>query len=164
MIIEIVNLPSWIQASSTDLEKIQAPCSPMYCQFRDFWVDTKPLQLCGQAAEFKFECKFKTLPVIWQLLPKAIPEDNRRFWMQSQWQSSFGHATAQLGLVRRASTKHKAFPSQWQWKLEATGLLEENVLPLLWYWLSSRVKKVLMLCNFVQWQWIFFPCKLKFSI
>ena len=28
----------------------------------------------GQAAEFKFESKFKPLQVIWQLLPKAIPE------------------------------------------------------------------------------------------
>ena len=30
----------------------------------------------GQAAQLKFESKFKPLPVIWQSLPKAIPEDN----------------------------------------------------------------------------------------
>ena len=46
--------------------------------------------------------KFKPLPVIWQSLPKAIPEDNRRFWLQNQWPSSWGHAPAQLGWVRRA--------------------------------------------------------------
>ena len=28
----------------------------------------KPLQLVGQAAEFKFESKFEPLPVIWQSL------------------------------------------------------------------------------------------------
>ena len=31
--------------------------------------------------------------------PKAIPEGDRRFWLQNQWQSSWGHATAQLGRV-----------------------------------------------------------------
>ena len=36
----------------------------------------KPLQSIGQAAEFKFESKFEPLPVIWQSLPKAIPEVN----------------------------------------------------------------------------------------
>ena len=36
----------------------------------------KPLQPIGQAAEFKFESKFEPLQVIWQSLPKAIPEDN----------------------------------------------------------------------------------------
>ena len=36
----------------------------------------KTLQSMGQAAEFKFESKFEPLPVIWQSLPKAIPEDN----------------------------------------------------------------------------------------
>ena len=61
----------------------------------------KALQPIGQAAEFKFESKFKPLPVIWQSLPKAIPEENRRFWLQNQWPSSWGRA---LGRVRRAST------------------------------------------------------------
>ena len=32
----------------------------------------KPLQLVGQAAEFKFESKFEQLHVIWQSLPKAV--------------------------------------------------------------------------------------------
>ena len=38
----------------------------------------KPLQLVGQAAEFKFESKFRPLQVIWQSLPKAFP-DKRKF-------------------------------------------------------------------------------------
>ena len=43
----------------------------------------KPLQplAIGQAAEFKFESKFEPepLPIIWQSLPKAIPEDIKGF-------------------------------------------------------------------------------------
>ena len=39
----------------------------------------KPLKLVGQAAEIKSESKFEPLQVIWISLPKAIPEDNRRF-------------------------------------------------------------------------------------
>ena len=38
----------------------------------------KLLQFCGQATEFKFELnlsKLEALPVIWQLLLKAFPED-----------------------------------------------------------------------------------------
>ena len=60
----------------------------------------KPLQLVGQAAEFKFESKFEPLQVIWQSLRKAIPEDNRRFRGQNQLSSSWGHFLA----VGRAST------------------------------------------------------------
>ena len=33
---------------------------------------TKPLQLVGQAAEFKFESKFEPLPVIWQSLRRLL--------------------------------------------------------------------------------------------
>ena len=37
------------------------------------------LQLVGQDVEFKFESEFKPLPLIWQSLLKAVPEDNQRF-------------------------------------------------------------------------------------
>ena len=73
----------------------------------DFRED-KPLQLIGQAAEFKFESKFEPLPVTLQSLHKAISQslDNRRFWMQNQLElpSSWGHAQAQLGRVAHANT------------------------------------------------------------
>ena len=83
----------------------------------------KSLKLAGQAAEFKFESKFVPwlASAIWLSLPKAVPEDNRRFWLQKQWPSPYCCAQAQL---------------------------EENVLPLLLYWLGSRVKKVIMVCKF----------------
>ena len=58
----------------------------------------KPLQPIGQAAEFKFESKFEPLQVIWQSLPKAVPEDNRRFRGQNQWPSSWGRAPASVKL------------------------------------------------------------------
>ena len=69
----------------------------------------KPLQPIGQAAEFKFESKFEPLPVIWQSLPKAVPEDNRRFRGQNQWPSSWGRAPARLAQVGRASTNTGRF-------------------------------------------------------
>ena len=40
----------------------------------------KPLQSVSQAAESKFE----PLQIIWQSFPKAISEENRRFWLQNQ--------------------------------------------------------------------------------
>ena len=46
---------------------------------------------------------------------------------------------------RTGEHKHRAFPSRRQSLRAATGSLEENMLPLLRYWLSSIVKKVLML-------------------
>ena len=44
--------------------------------------------------------------------------------------------------------KHSVFPSWLQQLQTATCLLEENVLQFLLYWLSSRVKKVFMICKF----------------
>ena len=49
---------------------------------------------------------------------------------------------------RTGEHKHRAFPSRRQSLRAATGSLEENMLPLLQYWLSSRANKVLMLCKF----------------
>ena len=62
------------------------------------------------AAEFKFESKLEPLQVIWQSLPKAIPEDNRSFWLENQWSSCVGSAPAQLRLVRWARTNTESFP------------------------------------------------------
>ena len=55
---------------------------------------------------------------------------------------------------RTGEHKHRAFPSRRQSLRAATGSLEENVLPLLRYRLSSRVKKVLMQI-FFHWKWNF---------
>ena len=54
----------------------------------------KPLQPIGQAAEFKFESKFEPLPVIWQSLPKAVPEDNRSGRAQTQGVSELAAVAA----------------------------------------------------------------------
>ena len=70
MRVDIVSALSSISAFLTDLKKIQ--------------TQIKPLQPVDQEAEFKFESKFEPLPVIWKSLPKAIPEDNRRFRLLNQ--------------------------------------------------------------------------------
>ena len=84
---------SSIAPFSMDLKRIQTP----HTLYSGISEQVKPLQLFGQAAELKFESKFEPLLVIWQSLPKAIPEDDRRFWLRIQWQSSWGSAPAQLG-------------------------------------------------------------------
>ena len=59
------------------------------------------------------------MPVIWQSLYTAIPEENQSFWLQNQWQSSWGCSPAQLGLVRWARSNTGCFQvssSPWgQW-------------------------------------------------
>ena len=85
----------------------------------------------GQATEFKFESKFKPLQVIWQLLPKAIREDNQvtaKSRAELLGQRS-GTASARAG--RTGEHKHRAFPSLWQSLWAVTGSLDEKVLPLL---------------------------------
>ena len=97
--------------------------------------------------------------------PKAVPEGNQRFRGQNQRPSSWGRSPALLARVGRASTmlhKHRAFPSRQQSLRAATGSLEKNMLPLLLYWLSSRVNEVLMLCKFRAATSHFF-CHLKWN-
>ena len=58
--------------------------------------------------------------IAWQSLPKAIiPEHNRRFWLQNQWQGTWGSSQAQLGLFRQASTNTGLFLVRccrfWSW-------------------------------------------------
>ena len=55
-------------------------------QYRDYSLDysgisewINPLQLVCQKTELKSESKYKPLPVIWQSLLKAVPEDNQSF-------------------------------------------------------------------------------------
>ena len=89
------------------LKRIQTPHSLL--NYSGFSEQIQRLQPIGQAAEFKFESKFKPLQVIWQSLPKAVPEDNRRFRGQNQWPSSWGRAPARLAQVGRASTNTGRF-------------------------------------------------------
>ena len=131
-------------------------------------MQIKPLQLVGQAADFKFETKFELLPVIWQSLPKVSPEDNRRWYLQNQWQRSWGSAVTQVGLLDRQAqiqgvSKSAAVAADCHlltWgKCATTGAI---------YWLSLRVKIVLMLCKFwavtSHWRQIFFYSAMKFSM
>ena len=60
--------------------------------------------------------------------------------------------------------KHRVFASLLQLLQAATGLLEENMLPLLQYQLILRVNKVLMICKFWTATSLFFLCEIKFSV
>ena len=99
----------------------------------------KPLQLVSQAAEFKFESKFESkfepLPVIWQSLRRLFQKTIEGLEgkingqalgaaLRHGWRRSPG---------RTGEHKHRAFPSRQQSLRAATGLLEENMLPLLLY-------------------------------
>ena len=78
----------------------------------------------------------------------AIREDNRRNWLQNQWANSSGRSSTAWA-DRTGEHKHREFLGRGQSSLRAaTGSLEESVQPLLLYWLSSRVKKVSMLCRY----------------
>ena len=111
----------------------------------------KPLQPIGQAAEFKFESKFKPLPTNAGHLAITLEDYARR---QSKYLTAksmaklFGPRSGRLMQAvpsrRRASTnrvfpsrtgehKHRAFPSRQESLQTATCALEENVLPLLRY-------------------------------
>ena len=79
----------------------------------------KILQLVGLAAGragFKFESKFKPLKVILQALPKALPQDNRRFRLQNQrqWPSSWGILHT-LGWVRQGVSESAAVAAARDW-------------------------------------------------
>ena len=72
----------------------------------------KPLQLVGQAAQFKFESKFESLPhsachLVISL--KAVPGGNRRFRGRNQRPSSWGRSPALLARVGWASTNTGRF-------------------------------------------------------
>ena len=60
------------------------------------------------------------------------------------------YGTAWAGL--KGKHRHWTFPSKLQSLWSTTRLLQEEVLPLLWYRLSSRIKKFLMVCKlWAQW-------------
>ena len=150
-------------ASVADL-RIQTPHS-LCCDFRGF----KPLQLVGQVAEFKFESKFELLPVIWQSLQRLFQKVIKGLEGKINCQA-LGAALLLCSCSppqcagQTGEDKHRAFSSLLQSLLAATCLLEENMLPRLRYWLSSRVNKVLMLC-FGQQQVTFFQsCEMKISM
>ena len=96
----------------------------------------KPLQPVGQAAEFKFESKFKPLPSAGHLA--ITPEGYSR--RQSKDLTAISMAkllgprsgTAWAGWTG-AKHKHRAIPSRRQLLQAATGSLEEHMLPLLRY-------------------------------
>ena len=64
------------------------------------------------------------MQLIWQSLSKAIPEDNRRIWLQIRWPSPWDHAQAQLrrfGQARKNTKRFRVGCSRcWQARLRKT--------------------------------------------
>ena len=77
------------------------------------------------------------VPVVWQSLQKTIRDKLVGQRSGTAWAASWAGRTGEH--------KHRTFPSRWQSLRAATCSLEESILPLLQCWLSSTVKKVLML-------------------
>ena len=77
----------------------------------EFWhIISSYYDRVAQAAEFKFESKFEPLQVIWQSLPKAIWEDNRRFWLQNlRMAKLLGTRSGTAWAGRTGEHKHRAF-------------------------------------------------------
>ena len=118
----------------------------------------------GQAAEFKFESKFKPLPTSaghLAITPEGYSRRQSKDLTAISMAKLLGPRSGSACAGRTGEHKHRAFPSRRQSLRAATGSLEENVLPLLRYWLSSTVKKVLKLCRY--WRHIFFIGKWKFK-
>ena len=121
-------------ASVTDLKRIQTPHS-LCC---DFGGDkTFTTRWSG--------CRVQVWVQVWApaaqlaISPKAVPEGNRRFRGQNQWPSAWGSSPALLARVGRASTNTWRFwvGSSCRWQRPARLSLEEIMLLLLRYWLSS---------------------------
>ena len=89
----------------------------------------KPLQLDGQAAEFKFESKFEPLPVIWQSLRRLFQKTIEGLEGKINGQA----LGAALWLFLRWSDWREQTQGISKLATAATGSLEENMLPLLLY-------------------------------
>ena len=105
----------------------------------------KPLQSFGQAAEFE---PLQTSAGRLAITPEDYSRRQSKDLTAKSMTKRLGPRSGTVGAGRTGENKHTAFPSRRQSLLAATGSLEENVLPLLRYWLSSRVKKVLTLCRY----------------
>ena len=106
----------------------------------------------GHAAKFIFESNFEPLPVIWQSLQRLFQKVIEGLEGKIRVNCQALGAALQLCLRRsdrRAQTQGISESAAVAAGSEsATFSLEENMLPLLLYWLSSRFNKVLMLCKF----------------
>ena len=117
-------------ASVTYLKRIQTPHS--LCLYN---------LLVGRlsATEFKFESKFKPLPVIRQSLRRLFQRVVEGLEGKNQRPSSRGSSLAEFCTAWAGWTgkhKYRVFHSRLQSLQAATSSLEEIVLPLMRYWLS----------------------------
>ena len=135
-----------------------------YClsPFLNFWVFKRPKRIHTPHSLFWDFWADKTFTTSWSGSRVQVQAPAYRLTITpkgfSRWQSKvltegwalLASTQAQFGQVLRSKgeIKHREFLSQLQLLLAVTGSLEEKVLPLLWYWLSSRVKNFLILCRY----------------
>ena len=122
MSIEVVTSLASDLATSTDLI--------LHAVYSVISEQIKPLQLVGQAAEFKFESKFEPLQEVWLSLPMAVTERNRKFRLQNQWPSSGGHAFVLPWRVERTAAGHDRL---------ALGRITATLVILTWVLVSKRL-------------------------
>ena len=140
MRIDTVSVLSSNSTFLTDLKRIQTP----HTLFWDFGADkTFTTSWSGCRVQVWVHCQ------VWAL--KSSGKHSRRLFQKTI--ESFdckinGQCSCTAWALRTGKIKHRAFPSWLQSLLAATGLLKGNMLPLLQYWLSSRVKEVLMLWRY----------------
>ena len=127
-------------ASVTDLKRIQTPHS-LYCDFGGY----KGFTTCWSGGKVQVWVQVWAPACHLAISPKAVREDNRRFRGQNHTAKLLGPISGFACSGQTGEHKHRVFPSLRQSLLAATSSLEENMLPLLQDWLSSRVNKVLML-------------------
>ena len=120
-------------------------------------------RLNGQMAEFKFESKFEPLQVIWQFLWRLFQKVIKG--LEGIINGQALGAALLLYLCWSDRPAQTVFPSWWQLLQAATGLLGKNMLPLLQYWLCSRVNNVLMPFKFLAaTSYVLFSLEMKNSM
>ena len=109
------NLPlSSISAFSADLKEIK-----LHTDYSGISEQTKPLQPIGQAADFKFESKFKPGQVICQSLPKAILED--KVLTSKSIAELLGQLSCSAWAGQMGKHKHRVYPSRQNLLLAVTS-------------------------------------------
>ena len=160
MRVDINWLLSSISAFLTELKRIQTPHS----LFWEFGAD-KTLTTLWSGDRVQVWVKVWAPAGHLAITPEGYSRRQSKVLTAKSMAKLLGQRSGTAWAGRTGEIKHRAFPSQRQSLRAATCSLEENLLPLLRYWLSSSVNKVLMLCRYrAATSHFFSSCKMKFSM
>ena len=113
-----------ISASSTVRKEFE-----LHTVYSGILEQIKQLQLIGQAAKFKFESKFKPLPIA----SEGYSRRQKKVLTAQSIAELLGQCSGTAGAVWTAEHKHSVFSSWLRSPLAAASSLEDKVLPLLYY-------------------------------